>query len=129
LRQLAKDGWFPPPNRGVYELSATITGLLHYYRQSRTDVGAHRAAKLHEEHRKLRIGNDAKERKLVSRDAVLATFTAFARDARALLDQKLQNEYPAAVAGLDVAQARVFGKNLNDAICAAIRQLIEQWRI
>jgi len=31
-RQLAKDGWFPPPIRGEYQLSPTVKGILKFYR-------------------------------------------------------------------------------------------------
>jgi len=33
-----------------------------------------------------------------------------------MLRQKLENEYPLAVAGLDVPQARVYGRRLGDDI-------------
>ena len=91
--------------------------------------GSLKDQKLAEEIRKLRIANDAKERKLVSRDTVVQTFAAFSTQARTLLDQKLENEYPAAVAGMDIPQARIFGKRLNDSICAEIRKLVLEWKI
>jgi hypothetical protein len=34
-RQLAKDGFFPEPVRGEYQLTATIKGVVTYYRDSR----------------------------------------------------------------------------------------------
>jgi hypothetical protein len=40
-RQLAKDGWFPAPNRGRYVLSTTLQGLFRYYREGfKTDAGS-----------------------------------------------------------------------------------------
>lgn len=34
LRQLAKEGFFPSPERGLYDLPKTISGLFRYYRES-----------------------------------------------------------------------------------------------
>ena len=34
LRQLAAEGHFPAPRRGVYDLTPTIQGLLRYYRNA-----------------------------------------------------------------------------------------------
>ena len=39
-RQLAKDGWFPPPVRGQYQLIPTLQGMFKYYRTS-MDGGTH----------------------------------------------------------------------------------------
>lgn len=33
LRQLAKDGYFPEPDRGQYEFLATLVGLIKYFRE------------------------------------------------------------------------------------------------
>jgi hypothetical protein len=33
-RQLAKEGYFPTPVRGLYQLTATIAGMFRYYRES-----------------------------------------------------------------------------------------------
>ena len=38
-RQLAKDGYFPPPMKGQYQLTLTLQGMFRYYRdlQSRSN--------------------------------------------------------------------------------------------
>lgn len=33
-RQLAKDGYFPPPLKGEYQLTATIQGMFKHYREA-----------------------------------------------------------------------------------------------
>ena len=45
----------------------------------------------------------------------------------ALLTQKLENEYPSVVAGLDVPAARIYGKKLNDQIRAEVRSWATAW--
>ena len=48
---------------------------------------------------------------------------------REILEAKLVNEYPSAVAGLDVPQARIYGKRLYDDILAAFLALDKEWKI
>ena len=81
--------------------------------------------KLEQEIRKLRIANDAKEKLVVLRSSIVGEFRKFAQVVCGLLDRKLENEYPSAVAGLDVPQARVFGKRLNDSIKVEIQKACE----
>lgn len=33
-RQIAKEGYFPPPIQGEYQLNATIAGMFRYYREA-----------------------------------------------------------------------------------------------
>lgn len=86
-----------------------------------------RDQKLKEEIRKLRVVNDAKQGALASRAKVAASLRAMAGKVRAILDQKLEQEMPAAMAGLDVPGARVYGKRLNDQICEAFAALAKEW--
>ena len=86
-----------------------------------------RERKTFEEWRKLKIRNDREEAGLISREAVKATVKALVPKFHELLDRKLLNEYPAAVAGLDVPGARIYGKKLNDEIRAEIQSWAHLW--
>lgn len=88
-----------------------------------------RDQKTNQEIRKLKILNDAKERALVPRDAVMRAISTLSQGIIPLLDQKLENEYPAMVSGLDVAGARVFGKRLNDSIKQEIQKFSKVFEI
>ena len=75
LRQLAKSGYFPPPKRGEYQLSATIKGMFTFYRElgqkkTRTDEDI-KGERL----RKLKIANDASTRDLIPADEIRRDFT------------------------------------------------------
>lgn len=83
--------------------------------------------KLGEEIRKHRIKNDRDEGKLVPRSYVIESIGKMLAEIDRLLEQKLCNEYPSAVAGLDVPQARIFGKRLGDQIRDAIGQAGSCW--
>jgi uncharacterized protein (DUF885 family) len=84
--------------------------------------------KTFEEWRKLKLANDVKEGVLIPRAAVAETVRQLAAKFAALLDSKLENEFPAVVAGLDVPSARIYGKKLNDQIRAEVQAWGKGWR-
>lgn len=84
--------------------------------------------KTNEEIRKLKIGNDLKERILVRKSDGAALIESLGREIDEMLMQKLENEYPASVSGMDVPQARVYGKRLGDQIRGAFRKFADGWR-
>lgn len=43
------------------------------------------------------------------------------------LRQKLENEYPQAVAGLGVPEARIYGKRMVDDVCQTARQMLGEY--
>lgn len=64
-RQIAKAGYFPPPENGLYQLRPTFAGLLKYYRDSssrKTRAGTLDAAKLSKEQAKARLAHLEVER-------------------------------------------------------------------
>ncbi len=81
--------------------------------------------KLTEEVRKLRIKNDKDEEKLVPVAWVAESDSKILARVDQILEQKLSNEYPSAVAGLDVPQARVYGKRLGDQIRGEFHKMKE----
>lgn len=82
-----------------------------------------RDEKLGEEIRKLRIRNDKEERVTIPRNEVSQAVQKCLGPVATMLEQKLVNEYPAAVAGMDVPQARIFGRRLVDTILVAFTDL------
>jgi hypothetical protein len=87
-----------------------------------------RDQKIAEEVRKLRIKNDRDETKLIPVEDVCRVHAEMLARVDAILEQKLSNEYPSAVAGLDVAQARVYGKRLGDQVRGEFQKLADKWR-
>jgi len=86
-----------------------------------------RDEKLTEEVRKLRIRNDRDDGRLISVDDVKRRESSILAKVDAIIEQKLSNEYPSAVAGLDVPQARVYGKRLGDQIRGMFQDLATNW--
>ncbi|NBR87398.1 MAG: hypothetical protein EBT61_18160 [Verrucomicrobia bacterium] len=69
-RQLAKAGYFPPPDKSEYQLAATIKGLFQYYREQKEKRGNsdERIKKARAE--KLEIGNEVLRRDLLPAEEV-----------------------------------------------------------
>jgi hypothetical protein len=82
-----------------------------------------RDEKLGEEIRRLRIRNDKDEAKVIDKAVVGKACARLLSGASPMLEQKLVNEWPSAVAGLDVPAARVFGRRMVDDILAGMRAL------
>jgi len=81
-----------------------------------------------EEIRKLKLDNDEKAALLVTKASVKASLRRSLAPAVAILEQRLVNEYPTAVAGLDVPQARIYGKRLCDELLGFLQQLEKEWQ-
>lgn len=77
--------------------------------------------------RKLRIANDREDGLLIPKVKVAESLRRCLSPAVATLEQRLVNEYPTAVAGLDVPQARIYGKRLCDEIIGQIQSLEKEW--
>jgi hypothetical protein len=127
LRQLAKEGHFPEPIDGQYDWVATTQGLLKYYQNVQGALAARKQAIADEDHRKLKRLNDQAEGLLVTKAEVVAAMRQCSEPIRTLLRQKLENEYPMEVAGLDVPEARTYGKRLEDEILREFQTLFSKF--
>jgi hypothetical protein len=85
--------------------------------------------KLIEEIRKLRIANDKEEGLTVAKGKVNDSMRRCLSPAVATIEQRLVNEYPTAVAGLDVPQARIYGRRLADELIAFLRAFEKEWAL
>ena len=114
---------------------AEVRGVTKLYRLSDVESALKqngssaslRDQKLIEEIRKYRIKNDRDEGKLVPREAVAESIRRCLGPVALKLEQKLVNEYPSAVAGLDVPQARIYGKRIVAEILKHYQELAKEW--
>lgn len=106
----------------LYELADVEAAL-----PKESQGGSLRDEKLREEIRKLRIKNDRDQGLVVPRARVAESISRILPTAMGQLEQKLVNEYPSAVAGLDVPQARVYGKRVFDDLAASLRAFEKEW--
>lgn len=80
-----------------------------------------------EELRKLRNANDKTDGVVVAKAKVVDSIRRCMAPAAAALEQRLVNEYPTAVAGLDVPQARIYGKRLCDELIGFFLAMEKEW--
>jgi len=122
-KRLVDAGLFPP--RGHHRAA-----ILKAIRPAIGDKSGDslKERKTFEEWRKLKLRNDREEAVLIPRVQVAETVRLLAAKFGALLDAKLENEYPAAVAGLDIPGARIYGKKLSDAIRAEVQSWASLWK-
>jgi len=121
-KRLVDAGLFPPDKH----LLAKVLDALRPASGDK-DGDSIKEKKTFEEWRKLKLANDVKEGGLIPRAVVAETVRKLAAKMAALLDSKLESEYPATVAGLDVPAARIYGKKLNDQIRAEVQAWAEAW--
>jgi phage terminase Nu1 subunit (DNA packaging protein) len=77
-RQLAKEGYFAPPQGGQYQFASTLRGLFKYFREDRNKasqtLNSERLRKLHEEADKVALENEKTRGNLVEIEAVYKHF-------------------------------------------------------
>ena len=104
-----------------------VTPLLQSF-DERSVATPVKTRKVEEEVRRLCLQNDYKAGILVKRSDVCESLSRIMGRLRATLEQKLLNEYPSAVAGLEPEQARVYGRRLFDEIVAEFKRAGEEWK-
>lgn len=83
--------------------------------------------KLAEEIRKLRIKNDRDDGLSVLKSKIGADLHALASEQLALLRQRLENELPSQVAGLEPSNARIIFKRVVDELSVKMQGLVAKW--
>ena len=68
--------------------------------------------------RSIELHNAIADGTLIEHDRVKSAISTLLARIDQMIEQKLVAEYPASVAGLDVAQAKIFGKRLTDDLLA-----------
>lgn len=119
-----------PAFRGsrVYEAE-----LVPWIEEHRSEIAEKRSKeevqieKLLEEVRKIRTVNDERDKILVKRELVVASFQKLKDRVLAFTEAKLEKEYPSVVAGMDVPQARIYGRTVHDQIAAEIQKCVDLW--
>ena len=120
---LVQAGLFPPHKHKRADIIAALQP-----QSGDKDGDSIKEKKTFEEWRKLKLANDLKEGGVIPRAVVAETVRKLAAKFAALLDAKLEQEYPATVAGLDVPAARIYGKKLNDQIRAEVQSWAGGWK-
>ena len=121
-KRLVDAGLYPPENHPRTKVLDAIKP-----KSGDKDGDSIKERKTFEEWRKLKLANDENEALLIPRATVSETVRKLAAKFGLLLTSKLEQEYPATVAGLDVPAARIYGKKLNDQIRAEVQAWAGGW--
>jgi hypothetical protein len=116
-RQLAKEGYFPPPMASQYKAFATLQGLFKYFREDRNQasvtLNGERLRKLKEEADKVALENEKTRGNLVEIEAVYKHFEAIfvSLRARVLASQLTEQEKDELLNDLRRLKARDISKS------------------
>jgi hypothetical protein len=128
-RQLADQGYFPPPIRGQYQTSATISGLFRYYRDFSQRHHAAKEAIVNEKVRKDKRENEEAEGLLVLKSEVLESLAKSLIALKEHLRHKLEVDCPRDFSGMSVPESRILGKRLFDELCQKYFETLAKWTI
>jgi hypothetical protein len=121
-KRLVDAGLFPPDDHPRQKLIDAIKPTKG------NGDGTIKEQKTFEEWRKLKIFNDKEDGLLITKASVIGSIQRLNPKIDALIEQKIVNEYPAAVAGLDVPAAREFGKRFADELRREWAAFKEEWK-
>ncbi len=129
LRQIADRKYYPPPIESKWQLLATLAGFIRYQREL-DDTEREVKQKIEDEkHRKLKLANDEKDGLLTDTqklaESVLPMFAAI----KELTYQRLVDEIPIAMAGVDVPQARILGRRYADELILKWKSAVEKLKV
>lgn len=128
-RQIAKLGYFPPPLDGQYQQDLALQGLFRYYREL-GDVRRKKRDEIDAEKlRKLKRENDEGDGRLADKEKLAEAVGPLLTSFRDLSYQKLENEIPMAMAGMDVPQARIIGRRYADELLRKLQDIFRAWKL
>jgi hypothetical protein len=109
------------------ELRDYMDANAEQFKTSGDDTESIKNRKAFEDWRKVKLANDKEEGKLIVRKLVSMRLHELSAGQLTLLRQRLENELPAQVAGLDPASARIIFKRVVDEICGKMQVLVKDW--
>lgn len=125
-KRLIEAGLYPPDQ---YPPQKVIEAINPQTIENLTRLEKFKLAILRENWRKLKIANDRQEGLLIEKSKVYEQTSYMAEKIKNLLENKLVNEYPTIVAGLDVPDIRIYGRKLFEEICYEIQSWSDDWKI
>lgn len=131
-RQLATEGYFPPPIESLYQLAPTIQGLFRYYREhnqrTKEKLVNTKDDKAQKEIRLLDMKIAREERRTVERAEVNTLLLHVASQQKAVLFAALEREFPGKVVGRTASEISAQGRALADRLCEIFQREVEQWQ-
>ncbi len=128
-RNIAKAGYYPPPIKGQYQMTLTITGLLRYYREAESRIRGTKEAISQEKLAAMKRENEEAQGLLVLKSAVAAELQKSLTPIKELLRAQLEGELPRAMSGMALAENRIVGKRVFDHVCDRLAEIFGRFKV
>ena len=130
-RQIADEGYFPPPMGGVYQLTRTIQGMFQFYREqadkSKGRLSELRSANLEKQNRRLDIEIARAEGEMIEMREVDEAFLRIGLLLKSILFAALEQELPAKAVGKTADEIRLIARDIGDRMCDHFRNENSEW--
>ena len=131
LRQLAKLGYFPPPERGKYQQVATIRGLFKYYRedhnQAAKTLNGAKLTKLKADAEMAQLKLAEAKRQVIGREIVSNYLRQWVARLDVLFSAELEHNLPAVLLGQPIDLIRREMRECHDRIREATKRGLVRW--
>ena len=130
-RQLAADGYFPPPSQGAYDAQKTLAGLFRYFRdqlhKKEDSLASERKKGLAARRIKTEVETEILRQDWIPRAEIGPYLRNLANNQRATLQHKLENELSLKLAGQSPIEIRARMAQAVDELCTIYQQGIRHW--
>ena len=130
-RQLASSGYFPAPDRGRYELNATLAGLFRHFREQ---LSKKNSELVQEQRRLAKAKRETVEEELailreqyVKKAIIGPALRNISLHQRAKLQFKLESELGPTLVGMHTLEIRGKMAAAVDEICQLFRDGVKEW--
>jgi hypothetical protein len=127
LSQLAGKGYYPPLDKGSYDLFAFLTGLCKYFREARerSTVLKESILKTKDAMQKLELAE--MEKRILPKEKVCADMKATGLGIRGMFQRAFETEWPARAVGKTQIEMVEIGRQMTDKLCAEFRVRADAW--
>ena len=130
LHSIAKTGkYFPISDAGKWDLEKTVRGFVQYLDDKEQRDSNKKKEFDAERVRKIKMANDKEAGELVELKKLTSEAAPTLQKIKDITYQKLTNEMPIAVAGMDVPQSRIYGTRLASDLLAVWGSLFKKWGV
>jgi hypothetical protein len=130
-RQLALEGYFPPPSVGEYQLRPTLIGMFRYFRdqlhKKEDSLAGERKKYTQARREKIQEETAILRREYVRKSEIGPALRNVSLHQRATLQFKLENELAPGLAGKTTPEILVEVRAAVDAICQIFQEGIREW--
>jgi len=125
-------GWPKPASNGTWKVESArkfLEANTAALDDSNRDIGSLKKEIAAEQARKLRLANEETEGRLTDTEKLSRLIGPILSNFKDLIYQKLGNEIPIAMAGVDVPQARIIGNRYAGELLEKMQRAFQKWDV